>query len=221
MRRIRRQHSRNVRRKCARLSKKQIKYIVLAVFAIFIYLIHLGIKPVIETVSGNQARILCTSLINNAVLGELADMPAKYESLVTIIYDTAGNVKALETNTVELNRLKARLLGAVNDALAMLPNHDVRIPLGTLTGIGLLSGRGPGIKLKMQPSGYVESALYNSFDSAGINQTRHMIMIEFIVEVSAIIAPYVTPVTVTSGMVVAETIIVGTVPNFFVDSNLG
>ena len=221
MRRIRRQHSRKVRRKCAKLSKKQIKYLVLAVIAVVVYLSHLGIKPVVTTVSGNQARLMCTSIINTAVLDEMAKIPVEYESIVSIVYDSAGNVKILETNTIELNKIRARLTQAVNEALAALQNRDVRIPLGTLTGMEMLSGRGPGIKLRMQPSGYVESAMQNSFDSAGINQTRHMIVIDFTVEMTAIIAPYVTPVTVKSGVVVAETIIVGTVPNIFADMGSG
>ena len=221
MRRIRRQHSRKVRRQCAKLSKKQIKYLVLVIIAVVVYLSHLGIKPVVTTVSGNQARLMCTSIINTAVLDEMAKIPVEYESIVSIVYDSADNVKILETNTIELNKLRARLTQAVNDALAALKNRDVRIPLGTLTGMEMLSGRGPGIKLRMQPSGYVESIMQNNFDSAGINQTRHMIMIEFAVEMSAIIAPYVTQVTVRSGVVVAETIIVGTVPNIFADMGSG
>lgn len=200
-------------------SKKHIKYIVLTATVLLLYLVHLSMKPVIETVSRNQARILCTTTINKAVLAELEKADVDYNSLVTITSDAAGNVSTIETDAVQLNLLKTRLTETVNNSLLQLPQQDVRIPLGTLTGIELLSGRGPGVRLKMLPSSYVESAIISSFDSAGINQTRHMILIEFTVTMSAIIAPYVTELIVTSSVVIAETVIVGTVPNIY--ANMG
>lgn len=195
--------------------KKFILFAVLAVLVLLIFLMHLSFKPVIETVSGNQARILCTSIINKAVLAELNTMQVDYASLVNLVYDAAGNIAAISTRTMELNRVKAQLTEAVNEALGQLPLQDVRIPLGTLTGIEMLSGRGPDVKLKMMPSSYVDSEFISRFDSAGINQTRHEIIIEFAVNVSAILAPYTTKVTVAASMVVAETIIVGSVPQFY------
>jgi sporulation protein YunB len=203
-----------------RVHKRKIKkrYVACAaalILSALLYAAHLCAGPVIKTVSGNQARILCTAAINRAVLDELSRSPVQYGSFVGIIKDDAGNVAALETDALALSRLKATLTEAVNQALAALPQQDVRIPLGTLTGIELLSGRGPGVKLKMMPSSYIESEIINHFDSAGINQTRHAIAVIFTVSVSAILAPYITTVTVTAEVVVAETVIVGPVPNFW------
>ncbi len=104
---------------------------------------------------------------------------------------------------------------AVNARLSAIPDQNVSIPLGTLSGIEFLSGRGPRVKLKMLPSSYVESALVNKFDTAGINQTQHQIMIEFTVTMTAILAPYSTTVDVVTNVCIAETIIIGTVPDTY------
>lgn len=209
------------RKKRRKRSKKVVLTVVLLVMVLLGYLMHICFKPVIETVSSNQAHILCTSIINQAVLAELESMPVEYESLVDIIYDAAGNIAAISTRTMELNRVKTRLTETVNAALGQLEQQDVRIPLGTLTGLTLLSGRGPDIKLKMLPSSNVESEFISRFDSAGINQTRHEILIVFTVDVSAILTPYTTQVLVSASMLVAETVIVGSVPQFYLGGGLG
>jgi len=187
------------------------------VFALIIYILHINVRPVISTVSANQARVLGAATINRAVLDELSAHEVEYDKLITIVYDAAGNIAAVESSAVEMNKLKARLTVAVIESLAALPDQNVTIPLGTLTGIELLSGRGPKLKLRMTPSPYVESALVNNFDSAGINQTRHQIFIEISVTITAILVPYITTVNVTTNVVVAETIIIGKVPDMFAD----
>jgi len=188
---------------------------VLVTAAVLLYLIHVSIRPIITTISGNQARILCNSIINNTVLEQIGNLGVGYDDLASFIYDPAGNIAAIETNAMALSSLRARVTEAVNTAIESLGTQNIRIPLGTLTGIEILSGRGPAIPLKMVPSSYVESTLLSNFDSAGINQPRHMIVIEFKLEMTAVLAPYTTTVSVVSDIIVAETILIGTVPNFY------
>ncbi len=176
-----------------------------------------NLRPVVKTICASQAKILCTSAVNKSVMAELEKLNVDYSSLVDIMKDERGNITALETNAVEVNKLKARLTDAVNEAMADIQEQDVGIPLGTLSGIELLSGRGPKIKLKMIPAAYVESSLSNVFDSAGINQTRHQIMIEFTVTMTAILAPYSTTVDIKTNVCIAETVVIGNVPEMFAD----
>ncbi|MEA5051316.1 MAG: sporulation protein YunB [Oscillospiraceae bacterium] len=189
---------------------------VLALLALPAWMTH-NLAPVVRTICSSQAKILGTAAINKAVMAELERLNIDYGSLVRITTDNNGNVSVIETNAVEVNKLKSLLTDAVNDSLAAIPQQEVRVPLGTLTGIELLSGRGPRIRLRMQPASYVECTLSNRFDSAGINQTRHQIMVDFKVSMTAILAPYSTTVQVESNICIAETVIVGTVPEMFAD----
>lgn len=190
--------------------------VVLAVLAAAVSLISGNLKPVIQTISANQAKILCTSAVNKAVVDELERLYVDYDALVHVIKDpVSGQIIAIETNAVEVNKLKALLTDAVNEKLAVIPEQSVRIPIGTLSGIEFLSGRGPKVRLKMLPSSNVETNLLNQFDTAGINQTHHQIMIEFKVEMTAILAPYSTSVVVTTNVCIAETVIIGNVPETY------
>lgn len=204
------------------LRDKKIKRIVIRVICILLILaipIVFGsnLKPVIITICSSQAKILCTKHMNKSVVDELENLNVEYSELVNVVTDKDGNITAIETNAVEVNKIKARLTDAVNDSIAAIPTQDVGIPLGTLTGTELLSGRGPKIKLRMIPASYVESTLTHVFDTAGINQTRHQITIEFEVTMTAILAPYSTTAVVKTNVCIAETVIIGHVPEMFAD----
>lgn len=198
-----------------RLARKFKGIVLLALIVFLGVMVSNNLKPVVQTISSNQAKILCTAAVNNAVVSELQKLNVDYDKLVAVLRDEAGTITAIETNAVEINRLKAILTEAVNARLSAIPDQNVSIPLGTLSGIEFLSGRGPRVKLKMLPSSYVESALVNKFDTAGINQTQHQIMIEFTVTMTAILAPYSTTVDVVTNVCIAETIIIGTVPDTY------
>ncbi|MEA4911626.1 MAG: sporulation protein YunB [Oscillospiraceae bacterium] len=203
--------------KTEKIRKAAIKAAVAALLVALPLWMTGNLGPVVKTICASQAKILGTAAINKAVMSELERLNIDYGSLVRITTDNSGNVSVIETNAVEVNKLKSLLTDAVNESLKDIPQQDVRIPLGTLTGFELLSGRGPRIKLRMQPASYVECTLSNKFDSAGINQTRHQIMVEFKVSMTAILAPYSTTVEVDSNICIAETVIVGAVPEMFAD----
>lgn len=188
---------------------------IVVVIVLFGVWMSANLRPIIRTVTENQAKILCTSAVSSAVMDELEHLSVTYNSLVSILRDEQGIITGIETNAVAVNQLMAQLTDAVNNRLAAIPNQTVSIPLGTLTGIDLLSGRGPRVRLRMIPSSYVESKLVNRFDTAGINQTHHQILIEFTVTMSAILAPYSSTVRVVTEVCIAETVIIGVVPETY------
>ena len=145
-------------------------------------------------------------------LEKMGDVPHR---LVHLEKNVAGTVSNVELDSVEMNRLKARLTEAVSNRLTGLENQDVAIPLGTLLGWQLLAGRGPDIHLQIVPASFVESEVVDTLESAGINQTQHRVCIRFTVEMSAILPGYSTSVDVTDEVCVAQTLIVGQVPEFY------
>ena len=116
---------------------------------------------------------------------------------------------------MEVNRLKTRLTNAVANRLLSVPKQDVSIPLGTLLGWQIMAGRGPDIPLQVVPASFVESTIVDSLETAGINQTQHRIFIRFTVEMSAILPGYSTEVIVENEVCVAQTLIVGKVPQVY------
>ena len=178
-------------------------------------LVDIRVRPIIEKTAVYQSKVLATRIINDTVYSELEDESIDYGDLVTIIYNSDNSISSIESNMVNINRVKARITKSVNDELGSLDEHDVSISLGTISGFEVFYNQGPLIPIKVQPEGYVEATLISSFESAGINQTLHRIIVEIKTDISAIIPGYTSSATVETQFVMAETVIVGTVPSTY------
>lgn len=200
--------------------RRKIKYrwklagLLLAVAALFAA-VDSQLRPVVETMAQYQCRVVSVIAINEAVMDELEKMGDAPQRLVRLEKNADGTVSNVELDSVEMNRMKARLTEAVSNRLMSLENQDVAIPLGTLLGWQLLAGRGPGVHLQIVPASFVESNVVDTLETAGINQTQHRVCIRFTVEMSAILPGYSTSVDVTDEVCVAQTLIVGQVPEFY------
>lgn len=125
----------------------------------------------------------------------------------------------LRADTMRMNELAAKTALMAEDELNSVENQVVRIPLGAALGIKSLSGFGPKMSMQILPVGAVHASFDTEFESAGINQTRHRIFLTLRATVSLIIPTGSQLVEVQSTMPIAESIIVGHVPDSFVDVN--
>lgn len=196
--------------------KAGIKLIALAFIILGIFLlIDMRVRPIIEKTTTYQSKILATRIINDSVYTQLEDENFSYSELVTLVYNEDNTVSSIESNMVNINKLKAKITKSVNDELTKLDDHDLSISLGTISGFTSFYNQGPMIPVTLRPEGYVETALISSFESAGINQTLHRILVEINVDISAIVPGYTSSATVETQFVVAETVIIGNVPNSY------
>lgn len=86
---------------------------------------------------------------------------------------------------------------------------------GSFTGISLLAGRGPGVKIKISSAGNVETDLKSEFISQGINQTLHRVYLQVKCEVS-ILTPFKNITKdITNQILIAENVIVGKIPSTY------
>lgn len=203
-------------RKCARriARREKLLWVVVLVGAVLFLTLSVekNLRPIAMQMAVTRAQYFASLAINRAVLAEVEREGVEYASLVQLRTDDSGRVTALSTDVEALNRLK----GAVTDrALAEIAAYEpgeLSVPLGNLINGELLSGRGPRIRVRMIPLGYATCETENSFESAGINQTRHRIFLRVRAELTVIIAGYGTTASVTTDVCVAETVIVGGVP---------
>lgn len=178
-------------------------------------LIDIRVRPIIEQTAIYQSKILATRIINDAVYTQLDDEDFDYGGLVTLIYNSEKQLSAIESNMVNINRLKAKLNNSINERLYDLDSHDLSISLGTVSGFSSFYNQGPLIPVKVKPEGFVETQLISSFNNAGINQTLHRILVRIKVNISAIIPGYTSSGVVDTEFVIAETVIVGNVPEAY------
>ncbi len=213
-------------RKARKLRKKPKKAIWGLLLALLIllglaFMLDKQLRPAIETIAAYQAKVHATQAINNAVLQELSRAAPSYDSLVTLNRDENGNIVAIETNSLAISQIKSNVSNAVLKSLTDLDTDEVSIPIGTLSGVQWFSGMGPSITLKVLPVGVVTCEIQNVFDSSGINQTRHQLMLKVTANISAIIPGYTVTTSTVSSFIIAETILVGQVPEGFLQFSGG
>ena len=198
--------------------KRHIGIKLLAVIFIaagILLLVDIRVRPIIEKTAAYQSKVLATRIINDTVYSELENSDYGYEDLVTVTHNSDNTVSSIESNMVSINRIKAKITKSVNDELEKIDQHDLSLALGTVSGFTSLYNQGPLIPVRVQPEGYVETALISDFQSAGINQTLHRILLTVNVEISAIIPGYTASAYVKTSFVIAETVIVGDVPGAY------
>lgn len=163
-----------------------------------------------------RAYSMAVATINHAVEKTLA-RGVRYEELIETQTDAQGRVTMLRANTVRMNEIAAQTALLAEKELNSVENQFVGIPLGAALGIRFLSGFGPRLQVQILPVGAVHTDFDTEFQSAGINQTRHRIFLTLRTTVSLIVPTGSQRVEVKSTVPVTESIIVGEVPDSFVD----
>lgn len=192
--------------------------LLLAVFlGLFFYFRH-RYRDVIQELAQTQVKNTTSDLTNDAIAKQIADGIIQYDRIVYFEKDLDGRITALKTNIGEVNRLKTDILNIINDEILALDNSDIGIPLGSLFLPELLSGRGPAIPVHILSIRNSDASFVSHFTQAGINQTLHQVNMEVSVDVAVLVLGQTTSFTITSEVVVAETVIVGQVPETFLQT---
>ncbi len=192
--------------------------VVLGLCGLLLACVDRAFGPVIREFALVQAKYLAVTTINQACNEELAANPVSWQQLTGVTRDASGAVTAVELNSAAANDVSARLTLAANAALERMSLKKVRIPLGTVLGSNFLAGRGPLVSFYIQPASYVESSFLSSLEGAGFNQTMHNVVLRMTVVVETFSAGYHTSQTVISDMILAQTVIVGDVPDFYTNT---
>jgi len=155
----------------------------------------------------------------NRAVKQVTQNGVEYAELVHETLDAQGHVTMLQADTMRMNELAAETALRAEEELNSIDNQFVEVPLGAALGVKSLSGFGPRMLIQILPVGAVHASFDTEFESAGINQTRHRVFLTLRATVSLIIPTGSQLVEVESTMPIAESIIVGGVPDSFVDVN--
>lgn len=172
-------------------------------------------QDAICALSETQVKNSTSDLINDAIDRQIETGNIQYDRMVYFEKDINGRITALKTNMSEVNRLKTDVINLINDEILALDNTDLGIPFGSVFLPEFLSGRGPQIPVNILSIRNSEAAFSSSFTQAGINQTLHQLIMEISVDVTVLVLGQTDSFTVASQVVVAQTIIVGNVPDTY------
>lgn len=176
------------------------------------------LRPQLYALAAMQAMAGEEHALNNAVLSALEN--DRYASLVQIDQTENGRIASVRTDAVGINLLKSRVCEA---ASAVLGSHTqtVCIPAGSLTGLDLLAGRGPSIRVAVRTSGFANADVESAFEGAGVNQTVHRLLLRVNASVCLSMAKSQQTKSISYTVCIAETVIVGEVPALYANMNNG
>jgi sporulation protein YunB len=191
---------------------------IAAVAAAVLMLAYRQVKPILREFLLSETENLTYYRINRAVEENINAENITYDDLVVLEKDENGRISAIKTNMRKMNTLMTKTSADIYNDLLYDDIIRINIPIGNLTGIELLSGLGPKITFRVVPINSVFAEFKNVFDSAGVNQTRHQIMLKFSVPLRMML-PGSEQINVFVEICVAETIIVGATPQFYAGLN--
>ncbi len=175
-------------------------------------------RDAIRSLAQTQIKNATSDLINDAIDRQIENGSITYTRIVYFEKDLDGRITALKTNMSEVNRLKTETLGILNEELLELDDSGLGIALGDLVLPELFSSRGPDIPIRILSIRNADASFSSAFTQAGINQTRHQILMDVQVDATVLVLGQADSFTVNSQVVVAETIIVGQVPQTFLQT---
>ena len=197
-----------------------LRFLAVAVVLMLVVLLIFRSKynAAIGGLARTQVMNATSDLINDAIDVQIENGSIQYDRIVYFEKDLDGRITALKTNMSEVNRLKTEILNTINDEILALDTSDLGVPIGSLVFPELFSGKGPTLPVRNLTIRNSDASFGSAFREAGINQTLHQLTMSVCVDVTVLVLGKAESFTVTSQVVVAETVIVGQVPETYLQT---
>ena len=186
---------------------------ILIAFTVAVLLIDAKVRPSVIDLAALEAQAVAQRKINIAVEKYLSRHGIDYTDIVSVNYSADNSVTGITTDIVKLNLFKAEITAAIEKEFEREKETTVSVPFGSATDISLLSGCGPFLNIDISMASSTVSDFENVFLAAGVNQTQHSIMLNINTTVLLTLAGRRITRSVDSAFCVAQTVIVGTVPD--------
>ena len=207
-----------MRRRPPMQSRQKVKFFCFFLALILIVLMIVGTNH-LRSILGSLAVTRVSNMVNQVVTEAVSDAvnsgEIRYNDLISLEKNDSGGVAALVSNMAEFNRLQSSITQDILIRLEKMSDIHLDIPAGTLSGSAFLAGRGPALTVRMQSTGSCSARFENEFSQAGINQTTHRILLWVDVSMSILLPGFRTGTDVSNSFSVAETVIVGDVPDTY------
>lgn len=201
--------------------KRTIKrsiFVFLAAFSSMImlfYYIYFSFSPAIFEAAKKRSKAHTSLLISKTIFDILDTEEELYSDIVKFQKNNDGEITALTTNMVYINKLKSQISSNIYDSISNINEEELSFNLGSVTGNLLLNGIGPKIKVMVNTISSVNTDFHHEFITGGINQTNHRIYLEISTTYSLLVPFSVITDTVSTSFCIAENVIVGKTPEAF------
>lgn len=204
-----------------KISGKWIAIIIIVLLIAAYVIVDNAIRPAILSLSESKLRAEAVKAMNDAVRETIGESGVLYSDMTHIEKDDTGKISLISVNTTLVNELGAKTALAAQSKIMSAGEQGISIPIGTILGGQILTGRGPSIVIKFEPLGSVTTEFMTQFEEAGINQTRHKIFLVLTSSVRIMIGTVPQTVEISAQVLISDTIIVGDVPQSYFESTAG
>lgn len=190
---------------------------IILLFAVVVVYIRFVVTPVVKTVAEEKVRALTVSTVNAAVTSVLEDEPS-FVDMVEYGHDANGDLNSIKINATSVNAVMQRSVQKTQNGLSDMISSGVNIPVGSVSGITFLSGKGPNLNVAVIPVGSVDARLRSEFSEIGINQTIHKIYLSLDSTIKIIIPGAGNTIKSSSEVLLVESVIIGKVPDTYLNA---
>ena len=190
--------------------------LLFAALIMFLAAAMLYLKDLSGQIAVSDACDIMTLEVNTAISQVLREGDYDADYFVKFEKNESGEVTAISSNMTHVNALSAEILDRV---VGLTENRmlTVSIPAGNLTGLSLLMGRGPGVPVEILVLTSSRVEFQNSIVTAGINQTKHQISLNVIVDIDVLVPWGTESSQVVTEVLIADTVVVGQVPDTYLN----
>jgi len=204
--------------------KKRIVLLLLSAMLclmVSMYILNRNLRPALKEIAATRVDAIASDCMYAALLELLQQNGGVYDGHLVEIQTNGDQVVYTRTNNRELNILAALCAQEAQEHLDMAGAQGVDIPLGTITGIPLLSGHGPDIHVQFRPESNINGEIKSEFRSAGINQTLHRVSVRIVAYIAVVIPGHTFTVVADAEAPLVEVVIVGEVPDTYANAAQG
>ena len=170
------------------------------------------INPIVANYSQAKIEAMTVKAVNRAISQVVS--AGAYRELTIVNYGGDGKITGISANMLQINGLSSDIALVSQNFLELFATQGIDIPVGTFSGMPILTGKGPNVHLRIVPVGSVNCQFTSEFVGAGINQTHHRIVLRVRTAVNLIMPLGSRSVASEIEVLLCDNVIVGEVPEF-------
>ena len=131
---------------------------------------------------------------------------------VQTFYDENGYISHVDLDFARINNICNYVVADLGKSFEKEPKVYISVPSGSVTGIDMLSGKGPSIRVAATVYPSFSAKIESSFTAAGINQTLHKLTLTVSCDIVSVCVDETIEISESYDFNIKQSIIVGSVP---------
>lgn len=191
-------------------------FIIGSLIAAVCIFISYNVNPMIITISNEKVQELTNTAVANAVIDVMSSSGDK--DFLKVDRDKDGKIQTVDVDAELVSILAQKITIEAQNRINKVGSEGIKIPLGSLSGVTMLTGRGPDINIRVYLVGSTKTQILSVFSDAGINQTLHRLYLTVSGSVSVAVPGLPSKIKTSTQVLMSEIIIVGDVPPTYLNA---